>query len=276
MPPTAKEIVQEFRESIPAWASQSTRYKYPRVAAQFVTYIGAKDTYTKKDAVRWLNHLTAEKKSKGHIRWSAYVLTSFYKSLELPAPFKSREYPPAPTDDELVESVPALSKAVVQEMIEAVKARGTPRMQAYLVLSTTYGLRAEEMARITNGDIDNGTLMIRPLKSGSDRMHRVPGEIVAYLEEYDFPKLHPQSIINMFLAIQKLTGHKHKNREGWHSIRRRLIQELADSGVEERHRYSFMRWKAARRGIMGVYEKPKPDEAEDIVFNVHPFINEWS
>lgn len=272
---TAKQIVEQFRESIPHWGSKSMRYNYPGVVARFVDYIGAKETYTKTDAVRWLNHLIAEGKSKGSVRWYAYVLTSFYKSRDLTPPFRGREYPTGPSDDELIVNAPALTKPAIHEMIEAVLDRGSHRMMAYLAISTTYGLRAEELARIKKSDIANNMFTVHTAKGGTERVHKIPEEIAECINDYDFPKIQTQSIINLFKSIQKLSKHKHKNREGWHSIRRRLIQELEDAGVVERHIYTFMRWRATRRGIMGAYSKPKPDEADSIVFTNHPFLKYW-
>ena len=272
---TARQIVDEYKESIPHWASKSMRDRYPAMVAQFVVSIGPKKVYTKTDAIKWLNRLTNEGRSKGHIRWCAYVLTSFYRSLELDPPFKGREYPSGPSDDELVTSAPALTKNAIREMIEAVLDRGDHRMMAFLAISTTYGLRAEELSRIKKDDVTRTTFAVHTAKGGAERVHKVPKEIVECISDYDFPKLHTQSIINLFKAIQKLTGHKHKHREGWHSIRRRLVQELEDAGVSERHRYAFMRWGARRRGIIGVYSKPKPDEADDKVFKDHPFLKYW-
>jgi len=271
---TKSSLIKQFKDSIPAWRSQSTLYRYPNLVSHFIEYIGAKDSYDRADAMKFLNRIANNGQSKNYVRWSAYVLSQFYKSLGITFPLTPGDLPPAPNPDELI--APTFSREYISNLIAAVKENGDARMKAYLALSTTFGLRRLELAKVSKGDISDGTIYIHTSKGGTPRTHLIPSEIKEYISGFDFQPVHPQSYIYLFSKMQKLAKLKHRNREGFHSIRRGLVTELLGAGIPIHIVYSFMRWKlSSRLGIVGTYARPKPEDVDRMVFEKHPFLSSW-
>lgn len=275
--PTKQELLSNFRDSIPAWRSASTLARYPYIAGRFIDHAGVKSTYTKTDAMKFLNHLSHSGGKANYIRWAAFAIAAFYKSLELPAPFTKGELPSRPQESELVR--PALTNPQVVELIRAVKSRGTSRMKAYLALSTVYGLRAIELASIKPEVISEDSIMIATAKHGVAGKQPIPAQIQKYVQPHNFKPCTTSALCDLFSNMQKLAEQKHKDKEGFHSIRRRLVRSLIDNGANPRYINLFMRWSSASRsGMMGVYSHPDESEYEaayDNIFSKHPWLKEW-
>ena len=271
---TKKELLDKFRNDIPSWRSQSTRYRYPNLAENFIDCVGVKSSYDRADIMKFLNLLADEGKTKNTLRWTAYVLRRFFKSLGIEFPLSPEEFPPNPSDDDI--QAPVLSRDDVAQLITSVRYKGTSRMKAYLALSTTFGLRRGELIRVNRKDIKNGKILIHTIKGGTPRSHLIPDEIKEHLDGYSFGPLHEQSLIYLFSRMQRLAELEHSNREGFHSIRRGLVTELLNAGVQIHFVYSFMRWKMATRlGTMGIYTRPDPEQVDKTVFKVHPYLKFW-
>lgn len=265
--------LKRFKESMPAWRSASTLYRYPRLVATFIDYVGVKPTYDKVDAMRFLNHIINSGLSKNYAQWSAYILKQFYESLGLTFPLKARDLPQVGPGDI---NAPVFAAAYVESLVKAVKRKGDPRMRAYLALSTAFGLRREELALLSSKNIDNGVVTFQAIKHGEIRQLTMPQEIQPYILGYELAPAHPQTATNVLKKIQLLAGYKHEERDGWHSIRRGLITGLVSAGVPISHVYSFMGWKLSRRlGIVGVYTRPDFKDVEEAVYAKHPFTPFW-
>lgn len=270
---TKSQLISRFKETMPAWRSQSTLYRYPRLASHFIDFIGVKQVYDKADAMRFLNHIINSGLSKNYASWSGYVLKQFYESLGLTFPLQAGDLP-KPSEDEIV--APVFSADYVHSLIKIVKSKGTPQMKAYLALSTTYGFRRQELADISSKSINDSVIKVPTVKGKVLREHLVPDDIAPYLAGYKFKPVHPQTIINVFLRMQELAKLKHGDREGFHSIRRSLVTELLNAGVPIHITYSFMGWKLSTRlGIIGIYARPSPLEVDKVVMSKHPFISMW-
>ncbi len=268
-----QQIISRYKESIPVWLSQSVQYKYPRAVEQFVEYIGVKEVYTREDAIRFLNHVSSAT-SNSYARWMAYILKQFYRSLGIQFPLAASEFPPSPAPEEM--NAPMMSEVDIIRMIIAVKQRGSPKMKAHLALSTTYGLRRIELATVRFADITRNTVNIHTAKKGNPRQHLIPNEVREYIAGYGYPAIHEQSLTYLFHAMQMLSGLRHNDREGFHSIRRSLVTELVMRGVREPLVYNFMRWKmTSRLGVMGIYTRLDPAEVDRAVFEHHPFLSSW-
>lgn len=266
-------LIQQFKESIPAWRSESTKLRYPLLVGHFIDFAGVKPTYDKTDAMKFLNHIINSGLSKNYARWSAYILKGFYESLGITFPLDAGDLPPQPGLDEII--APVFTANYVHKFIQVVKNKGSPQMKAYLALSTTYGLRRTEMANISSKDIHNSVIEIHTIKGGSPREHIIPVEIEPYLD-YKFKPVHPQTMVNIFLRMQELAKLKHGEREGFHSVRRSLVTELLNAGVPIHIAYLFMGWKLSTRlGIIGVYARPSPTEVDKVVMAKHPFLLHW-
>jgi integrase len=271
---TKKQLLDRFRNDIPSWRSKSTLYRYPNLVENFVDCVGVKERYNRADVLKFLNLLISEGKSKSYVRWVTYVLRRFFKSLDIEFPLSSDEFPPSPSEADI--KAPVISRDALVQLIKAVKESGTSRMKAYLALSTTYGLRRGEMVKVEPSDIKDGRIVIHTLKGGSPRVHIIPEEINVYLSGYGFETIHEQTLIYLFPQMQELAGLAHNDREGFHSIRRRLVTDLLDARVPIHFVYSFMRWKMSPRlGTMGIYTRPDPGEVDRAVFKVHPYLGLW-
>ncbi|MHA1813648.1 MAG: tyrosine-type recombinase/integrase [Candidatus Thorarchaeota archaeon] len=264
-----RTLLRKFENSIPAWRSESTRYRYPNLAMSFIDYIGVKDRYTREDAIRFLNAMSRQGKSAGYIRWAAYVLRQFYKSLGLPPPLQPGEMPPESADV----NAPVMSADDISKLVSFVRKDGIAA--TYIALSTTYGMRRTELAKVSSADINNGTILVHTAKGGRPRTHLIPPEIRPYLD-VDLRPVNEQTLTNMFSRACTAAGVGNTGY-GFHSIRRSLVTELLNAGVPVHMVYDFMRWKiSSKLGILGVYARPDPARVDEEVFNKHPFLKLWS
>lgn len=270
-----QSLLKDFKESIPAWRSSSVHSRYPRLAEHFIDYIGAKSTYNRADAMKFLNYITRSGGSSNYVRWSYYVLRQFYKSLGIEFPLSARELPPLPGPDEM--NAPVFTHDYVERFITTVKKRGDAGMKAYLALSTTYGFRRCELTRFQNSNISNGLLGVKAVKGGQLREHLIPEEIVSYIDGYHFKQVSEQTLTNIFHRMQKLSALPQNLGDGYHAFRRALITELLGAGVPIPYVYSFIGWKlSSKLGIMGVYTRPDPRTRDGLIYSKHPFLPLWS
>jgi len=189
-------------------------------------------------------------------------------------------------------TAPALSPEVIYKMIETTKENGEIEEKVFLALSTTYGLRREELLNISNDDIDfrGKSIHIATLKHGRDRTHMIPEEIVPYLKDYGFDTVRSEfGMLEVWYRIEHRCGLRHTDQVGWHSIRRTLNTLLGDE-LPRVTVMSFLRWKQRTSSDMSfrysaqtfvgfdgeitkvVGESRQVDEK---VFAVHPFLKYW-
>lgn len=190
---------------------------------------------------------------------------------------------------------PQLSPHVIQMMIEAAKnSKLFPVEQCFLAISTTYGLRREEIANIKPDDvnIETGFLYIATLKHGRQRYHLIPPEIQPYLAAHDFSQRYAVATVSqMFRRILTKSGAGvlRDRKLGWHSIRRPVLEGLINNGVNILAAHAFLRWKSATGdlsmptryygnevvdldGTEPVLNEAKGDEE---IFAKHPFLPLW-
>lgn len=270
--PTKSSLLRQFKDSLPAWRSQSVLYRYPRLVEHFIDYVGVKQTYTKADAMRFLNHMSQSGMSVNYIRWASYILKTFFESLGLTYPVGSGDLRKPRQGDVIA---PVYSLDYIHTLVDAVRTKGSLQMQSYLAISTAYAPRRLEMARLSAKDISNGYINIQTVKGGLLRRHTLFTEITPYLN-YKFKPVHEQTLGNVFVRIQQLAGFKHEEREGWHGLRRSLVTELLNNGVPIHITYSFMGWSPGRLGILGTYSKPQPELVDEVVHEHHPFLKLWT
>lgn len=272
---TKQGLLTNFEESIPAWRSESTKIRYPLLVGHFIDFVGVKSTYDRTDAMKFLNHIVKSGMSSNYARWAYYVLRNFYKSLGIEFPLTSRELPPLHGPGEI--NAPVFSSDYVGKLISAVKKKGDAGMKAYLALSTTYGFRRMELARMSNSAISNSLLRVQSVKGGELREHIIPDDVSPYINGFKFKKVSDQTLTNIFHRMQGLAGLPQNLGDGYHSIRRSLITELLAAGVPIHIVYSFIGWKlSSKLGIMGVYTRPDPKMRDEMVMSHHPFLNFWT
>lgn len=209
-------------------------------------------------------------------------------------PFSRGEAPQIGQRDEYK---PALDPELIRVMINAAKeSKLHSDESAFLALSTTYGLRRQEMVNLKAGDVDleNNTLFVATLKHGRERYHLIPPEIHPYLEAHDFNQIY--SITGMAQVFWRILnnsglGSLKSERLGFHAVRRSLLSGLIDNGLNPFACRAFMRWK----GIVGELAMParyysniivglegkkvvsaEAKEDKEIFEKYHPFLPFWS
>jgi integrase len=189
----------------------------------------------------------------------------------------------------------ALHPRTVKRMIAAVKASDNLAAKAFLALSTTYGLRSQEMINLSPIDVRPKDQMI--YIASQKKMHFIPEQIFYYVDHYDFSKPRSQNfMLNLWRKMERLIDLPHYDNVGWHAIRRTLITLLL-LDLPEPTVYAFMRWKqkassdTALRysrirfvGVEGEVHEFQADffMADHLVFGqyldgtrIHPFIDFW-
>lgn len=198
---------------------------------------------------------------------------------------------------------PALDPSIIAEMIHAAKSgKLDAEKTAYLAVSTTYGTRQIELRELNDTgkdiegrpvefsvDIGGRTIYIATAKSGWQRYHVLPDELVPYLENHRFRPHTEAEFRSLWYFLEDAIKFPHYDRVGFHSVRRTLDTELLKVLPVETVR-SFLRWKKATSRDMAfrysattyLGRETKTQEMagdlkqEDIrVFRVHPFLRYW-
>lgn len=205
---------------------------------------------------------------------------------EWPWPFTSDDRPVAEEEP----FAPAFTPEEVQTLIKA-RDEYSRGERFYLAVSTTWGLRREEMVRIRKRDYTDTSIKIKTAKRGLRVEHVIPDEIKPILQNYH-PKLNSISSLSyVFYRILAKAGMEQRKGYGWHSVRRTLRTLLEWNLAENRLPLSlvadFMGWSKAQKGIiyggapmLGVYAHPEimssdPFGIDKLVLNVHPFVKLW-
>lgn len=265
-----------------------TRNLYLGYARDFLDY--ANDNLDRETISKYLEHLRHNHRySDGSINFIFRIVRTLFNRNNLEWPFRRGEAPQIRENNVIA---PALDPDVIIEMIDTIKTMGEADERAFLALSTTYGLRKEEMVQLTTADVNtNGkTIHIATVKYGRERTHLIPDEIIPYLEQYDFStKISDSTLYTIWYRIEYKIGMKHIDQVCWHSVRRTVDTLLADHLPPNTIRM-FLRWKKATSSDMvfrysalkfvgkeGTTTKVI-GEARDVdtkVFEVHPFLKYW-
>ena len=263
------------------------RVLYLRYAGDFLKYA---DGNLNREAIdKYLARLKRQKYSDGSINLIFRVVRTLFGRNGIEWPFGRGESPQIREDRV---QAPALDPDVIGEMIKKVKEEGEPDEKAFLAISTIYATRRIEMTELSTKDVNirDRTIHIATAKHGRERTHMIPGEIIPYLEGYNFNEGTSEfDLFTLWYRIEYRIGLEHIDRVGWHSVRRTLNTLLLDD-LPEMTVMSFMRWKqrtsshmpyrySAQRfvGREGMTTKVV-GEARDVdskVFAVHPFLGYW-
>ena len=238
---------------------------------KFEVCCGNKSKYERDDVIRYLCYL----REKGYRQSSIDVMV---KPVRLLAQIQGWSFPRLAMqkvrDDDV--SRPMLSDEEVYLMIRRGKEVLSDRELAYLALSTTYGLRREELSNL--GRID-GKVTVNTVKGGPVTNHVVPGEIKPYLGGYERTGVRYMSFV-FRRVIKKLDIVLPRGNYGWHAIRRALATELLYTDVSLINLVRFMRWSDSNVkggfGMLAIYGKRNQEEVDRSVFRVHPFLPIWS
>jgi len=242
-----------------------------RWTMKFEVCCGTKSKYDRDDVVRYLSCL----REQGYRQSSIDVMM---RPLKLLAQIQGWSFPrlamPKVRDVDI--SRPILSYEEVCQMIRRGKEVLSNRELAYLALSTTYGLRREELSGL--GRID-GKVTVETVKGGPVTTHLVPDEITPYLAGYKRTGVGYMSLVFRRI-IRKLGITLAGENYGWHAIRRALATELVSTDVSLLNLLRFMRWSDASLkgefGMLAIYAKRNQEEIDRSIFEVHPFLPIWN
>jgi len=248
-----------------------TARRWRRLTTKFEVCCGTKSKYDRDDVIRYLCYL----REKGYRQSSIDVMV---RPVKLLAQIQGWNFPrltmPKVKDSDI--SRPILSHEEVCLMIKRGKEILSARELAYLALSTTYGLRREELSSL--GRID-GKVTVDTVKGGPVTTHVVPDEIKPYLAGYEKTGVRYMSLVFRRI-IEKLCIALPGENYGWHAIRRGLATELLYTDVSLINLMRFMRWSDASLkgdfGMLAIYGKRNQEEIDRSVFKVHPFLPIWS
>lgn len=283
------ELLQNYEKRL--GSKGKTKNLYLRYAKDFLNY--ADGNFDRETIEKFLSRLkvkgTHRKYSDGSVNFVFRIIRTLFSRNNIEWPYNRGE---SPQIRESKVNAPALHPNLIGNLIVAVKDQGAPDMRAFLALSTVYGLRREEMAELTQDDVNlrDKTIHVSTAKHGRERTHMIPGDILPYLRGYDFNQaITVNNLFVLWYRIESLVGLRHTDQVGWHSIRRTLntllLRQLPEATV-----YGFLRWKQATSSHMPFrYSAVKfvgeegettevVGEALDVdteVFKVHPFLEYW-
>lgn len=178
-------------------------------------------------------------------------------------------------DSEITRTI--FTKSQVISLIQMGHRLLEPKQLSYLALSTTYGLRREEMAKPEPPEITGDKITIHTVKGGPLTTHLIPPELAPYLEH--FKPYATDYMSHMFLRMLDKVGIRVGVGYGWHSIRRALATELLLSDASALNILRFMRWSDAsvkgEFGMLTIYAKKDQARIDEEIFKIHPFLPYW-
>lgn len=242
-----------------------------RWTMKFEVCCGTKSEYSRDDVISYLCYL----RERGYRQSSIDVMV---RPLKLLAQIQGWSFPrlamPKVRDGDIRR--PILSYEEVCLMIRKGKEVLSAREMAYLALSSTYGLRREELSGL--GRID-GKVTVETVKGGPVTTHVVPDEIKPYLGGYERTGVRYMSCVFRRI-VKKLDIALPTDNYGWHAIRRGLATELLYRDVSLINVVRFMRWSdgtvKGEFGMLAIYGKRNQEEVDRSVFRVHPFLPIWN
>lgn len=261
---TASEKV--YMDLVARGKDTETARRWRHLVVRFEACCGSKSRYDRDDVIRYLCYL----REQGYRQSSIDVMV---RPVKLLAQIQGWSFPrlvmPKVRDSDV--SRPILSYEEIDLMIRRGKEVLSARELAYLALSTTYGLRREELSGL--GRID-GRVTVDTVKGGPVTTHVVPEEIRRYLAGYGKTGVRYMSLV-FHRIMRKLSVGLPSGNYGWHAIRRGLATELLYRDVSLINIVRFMRWSdgsvKGQFGMLAIYGRRDQEEVDRSVFRVHPF-----
>ncbi|MBA7693358.1 hypothetical protein ES703_101939 [subsurface metagenome] len=241
-------------------------------ATRFEQVCGIKENYDRSDVIKFLNW----EREQGFIQNS---INTHLRPIKLLAHIQGWTFPklsmPRVKPEDVTRTI--FTKEQVISLIQLGKQFLEPKQLSYLALSTTYGVRREEMAKPHPPEIKDKKITIYTVKGGPTVKHLIPPEIAPYLENFKPCSIDYMS--HMFLRILYKLGIRVGPRYGWHSIRRALVTELLLSDASALNILRFMRWSDASLksefGTLTIYAKKDQARIDTEIFKIHPFLPYW-
>lgn len=262
-----------YNDLIARGKTEVTAREWGSIAGEFERLCSEKESYTRTDVTAFLVYL----RKKGLLQ---STINKDLKAIKLLAQIQGWEFPKLSlrkvAKDEVRRTI--LSKNVVCSIINLGR-RGllSDTELCYLALSTTYGLRRVEMARLDPSSFSHNRLLVNTAKGGTKTKHLIPPQIAPYLTH--FKPYGAASLTTMFHHIARKCGLDTRSGYGWHSIRRALATELILSDASALNVMRFMRWSESSTqgefGMLAIYSKRDQERIDKAIFMIHPFLPSW-
>lgn len=258
--------------------SKNTQDQYVQRMRVFAEQTGKTAKWTREDVLGYFRWLEKKTTNKDSVIEYYYVMLSVFKI--------AGEKWPITTADLKLERGPRRPQPVVdvseiEKMISYAKsAEAKPEHMLLVAISTTYGLRREELHRLTVDSFTDVSMKVDTAKHGLPREHMIAEAIMPYVS-YGLSRAElPIPVTTLSLIYHKMrqaAGCLPVEREGWHSIRRALDTDLVDAGLPDRLIENYMRWAAgAKGGMVGRYYTSRSGfNVDKRVFEVHPYLGFW-
>ena len=270
----------------PRERAKGTIVSYLQTAKVFMEFLGDGGQPTDKDFRRYFLHRREQDISERTLTKEFIQLKKLAEANNWPWPFTSDDRPVAEEEP----FAPAFTPEEIETLIDARDEYSKGEL-FYVAVSTTWGLRREEMVRIRKRDYTEVSIKIKTAKHGRRVEHIIPDEINPILQNYH-PKLNNiNSLSYLFYRVLNKAGIERKKGYGWHSVRRTLRTLLEWNLAENRLPLSlvadYMGWSRTQKGIvyggapmLGVYSHPEiistdPFAIDRLVLGVHPFVKHW-
>lgn len=253
-------------------SSHDTAKHWQTWTERFEEVCGTKEKYDRSDVVKFL----AWEREQG---FSQNSIKTHLGPIKLLAQIQGWPFPKLSMRRVRPEDITRtiFSKNQVISLIQMGRHLLEPNEVSYLALSTTYGLRREEMSKPEPPDIVDGAITIHTIKGGPETTHLIPPEIAPYLASFSpYSKDH---MSHMFLKILYKTGVRVGAGYGWHSIRRSLTTELVLAEGSWLNIMRFMRWSEGsigkELGMLRDYAQKDQERIDQQIFKIHPFLWAW-
>jgi integrase len=274
------------RLSSPRLRAPTTIKTYLETAERFLTWLGDGKEATPSDFRRYFIYRREHGMSERSLRTKFFHLKKLALSNGWDWPFTAEDTPFSEEEP----NAPALMPDDIEKLIKA-RALYLKSERFYLAISTTFGCRREELARIKKRDYDDNSILIRTAKHGQRVRHLIPDVLKPIFEAYR-PKQHtPTAFSIMFHRICKKAEVKVEKGYSFHSIRRTLRTLLEWRLAENRLPLSlvadYQGWSKTTKGIayggapmLGVYAhlevvSSDPFAVDRLIYPVHPFLEFW-
>lgn len=265
----AKNYLQTLRTYQGNRYSSSTIENTEAQAIRFLSQIGAKEEYTRDDILRFVNAMVQQGYRRRSINTILTNVRRLFHANSLKWPVDRRDLYLG--QDESEPTTPVLSDDDIAKIISGAKGARFPDLQLTM-LSTIYGFRNTELARIISAGCNGIALEVKTAKHGRTRNHKIHPELSKALT-FKAHEMGTDAVHKAFDRIMTRYNRKPQTREGWHSVRRSLATGLARQGVTEYTIFWFFGWH--KNSMPFVYFHPQAKDIDREVYQLHPFLPLW-
>lgn len=264
-----------FRAGVGRRREASTVAQYSQELRRFVIASGKTSEWGREDFLSYFDNMIDSNYAPASLLQKFHALKKIFEVLGEPFAMKLSDLPKGTGD----QNQPVIAPDTVKAMIRAVKNDGNNLEKFYLSMSTVYGIRREELSRLTSKNFDfvNEKVDLPRVKHNIKRAYILPSQLPQWLQ----PAIRKHQVPNSKGTVSAIwhdicyrTGYKPSHRESWHSVRRCLDTMLIDAGVPEAVISNFMGWSVSSIMVRRYYQA-SVQNVDAQVFKVHPFVGEW-